>query len=164
MEKVIHDPNRSDRRGYLFVGLFVCGLAAILFITDPENLAVAMLSVFAGLLMISIGFLCRPYVVLASNGITRSLFLRKRFYRWDELEQVGIRNTKATRVPVEYLFPIVFFIPAKTKNPLMRDLFYSVSVPNRKEIREFVIACYGAFDFNDIDKLNDWERRYYQFD
>lgn len=164
MEKVIHDPNRSDRWGYLLVGLFVCGLAAVVRISGPVYLAVALLAAFAGLLMIGIGLLSRPYVVLASNGITRRVFFRKKFYRWDELEQVGIRNTKATRVPVEYLFPIVLVLPSKRKNPLMGDLFHSLVVPNRKEIREFVIACYGTLDFNDIDKLNDWERRYYQFD
>ena len=75
--------------------------------------------------------------------------------------QVGIRNTKATKVPVEYLFVLVIVIPGPYRHPLLRDAFQSLLVPNQPEIRKFVAAHYGPLDFDDTDTLNNWEKRYY---
>ena len=163
MKQKIVDPNGSDRRTYIIFGMFICGLSVILPTTNPALPGVAIVAVVGGVCIAGIGILSRPYVVLDRNGVTYRWLFRKRFYRWDEVDQVGIRNTKATKVPLEYLFAIVIVFPNGAKYPLLRKPFHAVLVPNRKEIRELVAVRYGHLDFDDTDSLNNWERSYYSF-
>ena len=166
MEQVIQDPNRSDRWSYIGVGVFLCGLSLILSFTNPGFPTVSIVAVPGGLLTICLGLLSRPYVVMDGRGVTHRFLFRKAFHSWDEILQVGIRNTKATKVPFEYLFPVVIVFPVKQKWQncrLIQDIFYSVLMPNRPEIRKFIAAYYGALDFDDTDSLNDWQKRVYGF-
>ena len=163
MEQIIKDPNRSDRWSYFGMGGVVCALSLVLPFTNPALPAVGFAALFGGLFIISIGVFSRPYVVLDQSGVIYRLLFRKKFYRWGEVAQVGIRNTKATKVPVEYLFPIVIVLPGPFKHLLMRGLFQSLLIPNQPEIRKFVTIHYGPLDFDDTNSLNDWEKRYYGF-
>ena len=163
MEQTINDPNRSDRWSYFGMGGFICTLSLVLPFTNPALPGVGFAALFGGLFIISIGVFSRPYVVLDRSGITYRLLFRKKFCRWAEVAQAGIRNTKATKVPVEYLFPIVIMLPGPFKHPLLRDLFQSLLIPNRPEIRQFVTVHYGPLDFDDTNTLNNWEKRYYHF-
>lgn len=161
MEQTVKDPNGSDRRGYVVVGLAFLGTAAFFLITDPALLTVAMVVIFGGFLIIGMGLLGRPYVSLDRNGVACRLLFRKKYFRWDELAKVGIRNTKMSRVPMEYLFAIVIVFPGK--GGWKRDIFCSVVVPNRPEIRKLIAESYGPLDFDDTKNLNDWEKRYFGF-
>ena len=164
MEEMIHDPNRKDRREFYAGGLFICALAVILLVMDPTLAAVAVAAVFGGLLIIFTGIIGRPYVMLDRNGMTFRLLFRMRFCAWAQVRQAGIRDTRAKKAAAEYRFPLVILLPGETSDPLVRDLFQTVLLPNRKEVREFVTAHYGPLDFNETDGLNDWEKRYLGFD
>ena len=161
MEQAIVDPNRSDRWSYFGMGGFLGVLSLILPFTNPAFPAVGVFALLGGLFMVVIGVFSRPYVVLDPKGVTYRRLLRKKFYPWNEIVQVGIRNTKATKGPVEYLFVLVIVIPGPYRHPLLRDAFQSLLVPNQPEIRKFVAAHYGPLDFDDTDTLNNWEKRYY---
>ena len=163
MKQAITDPNRADRWSYFGAGGFVSALSLVLPFTNPAFSAAGIFALLGGLFIISIGVFSRPCVVLDRNGVTCRCLLRKKFYLWNDILQVGIRNTKATSVPVEYKFALVIVIPGPFKHPLLRDAFQSLLIPNQPEIREFVAACYGPLDFNDTDGLNSWEKRYYGF-
>lgn len=166
MEQTIVDPNRSDRWSYFGMGGFVCALALVMPFTNPTFPWVALAALFGGLLIISIGVFSRPYVVLERDGVTYRRLFRKKFFRWNEVAQVGIRNTGATKVPVEYLFPIVIVFPGSKRwyrYRFVRDLFYSALIPSRPEIRKFIAVHYGPLDFDDTNSLNGWEKQYYGF-
>ena len=163
MEQIIKDPNRSDRWGYVIVGVVICALAITLTLLDTAMLPVTCIAVVTSLMVSGMGMLGRPYVVLDRKGVTYRLLFRKKFFQWDEVVQVGIRNTKSTRVPVEYLFPFVIVLPGPFRYSLLRDLFQSLLVPNRPEIRKFVAENYGPLDFDDTNGLNNWEKQYYGF-
>ena len=163
MELVIKDPNRSYRRGAMVVAVVLCGLAITQTLIDVSMLPVTCAEIAACLLVCMMGVFGRPYAVLDRNGVTYRLPFRKKFCRWDEVARVGIRNTKATKVPVEYLFPIVIILPGPFKRPLMQELFQTLLIPNQSKIREFVATHYGALDFDDTDGLNNWEKQYYGF-
>ena len=79
------------------------------------------------------------------------------------MTRVGIRNTKASKVPVEYLFPVVIVLPGPFKQPLLQDLFQSLLIPSLPEIRKFITVHYGPLNFDDTDGLNSWEKQYYGF-
>ena len=164
MKRTLVDPNRSDRWTYFGMGGFVCALSLVLPFTNPTFPWVGLAALFGGLFIIGIGVLTRPYVVLDRSGVTYRFLLRKKFYRWDEVARVGIRNTKATKVPVEYLFALVIVFPGSPRYPLLWETFHSVLVPGHPEIRKFVEECYGPLDFNDINGLNDWQKRYFRFE
>ena len=163
MKQAITDPNRSDRWAYFAVGGFIGALSLILPFTNPALPVVGLAALLGGLFIAGIGVLTRPYVVLDQKGITYRLPFRKNFCRWDEVAQVGIRNTKATKVPVEYLFPIVIVLPGLFKHVWLRDLFRTLLVPNRPEIQKYIGAYYGSLDFDDTDSLNNWQKQYYGF-
>lgn len=164
MEQTINDPNRSERVAYLVIGVVLSCMAVALTLIDRSMLPVTCIAVAASLMVCGVGGqLGRPYVVLDRNGVICRFFLRKKTYQWDKVVQVGIRNTKATRVPVEYLFPLVVVIPGPFRHPLLRELFQSLVIPNRPEIREFIATHYGALDFDDTNALNNWEKQYYGF-
>ena len=159
MEQTVKDPNGSDRRGCIGVGLAVLGMAVILLIADSALFLTAMVAIFGGLLIIGMGLLGRPYVVLDRNGLTCRRLFRKKHFRWDEVAKAGIRKAKAYKVPVEYLFPVVIMLPGKPG----RKLLCSVVVPNRPEIRKLIAENRGPLDFDDTNNLNEWEKRYYGF-
>ena len=163
MEHTINDPNRSDRLGYLLVGVVMCCMSVTLTLVDSSMLPVTCIAAATSLLVCGMGRLGRPYAVLDQKGITYRLLVREKFCRWDEVMKVGIRNTKATKVPMEYLFAIVIVLPGPFKHAWMRDLFQSLVLPNRPEIRAFLDACYGPLDFDDADSLSDWQKRCYGF-
>ena len=163
MEQIINDPNRSDRRAFVIVGIVLSALAIVQTLVDDSMLPVTCVELVACVLMSIFGMMGRPYVVLDSNGVTYRLPFRKKFCPWNEIGQVGIRNTKATRVPVEYLFSIVIVLPGASKHKWMRDLLQTLVIPNRPEIRRFLDACHGPLDFDDTGALNDWQKKYYGF-
>ena len=162
MEQTVRDPNGGERRACIGAGVVFEAMALILWIADSALLTVSVVIAFGGMVIIGMGLLGRPYVVLDRNGVSYRPFIRKLFFRWDEVTRVGIRNMKGTRISKEYMFAVVIALPGKQK--WQQCLFPSVVVPNCPEIKELIEKSYGQLDFDEEKELNDWEKRYYGVD
>ena len=165
MKQTIIDPNGSDRRGLVGIGIAFMFIGLIFLVIDVIMLMVAIVVFGSGLVIIGMGLFGRPYVMLDASGVTYRIIFRKKTCSWNDVVQIGIRNIKEYRCPVEYLFPVIIQIPNRSKwpIPLLRDMFSSILLPNRQEIRRFIEENYGSLDFNEINDLNDWEKCYYGF-
>ena len=171
MKENIVNPNKESRCTYLGISILGCGYFLGVYIMRPD-IVWALLGCVLVIVALVFSLANLPYVILSSEGVAvRFLLEKKVLYRWDELLQAGIIRTNAKRGSIEYVFPIVLLLPGgsvrnpeKDDNYLERNRFHKIVLPNKKEIREYVQTYYGPLDFNDIDKLNDWEKKAYKFD
>ena len=168
MEHRVVNPNESHRRGVRQVGVFMCCLIGFMIVVDPDMWPVVIVAVFStATLLIHLLFI-RPFVVLDQSGVAVRYFFRQQHYSWDAVERVGIAKLDAKKDPSEYLFPILIILPVEAKQLptiLWRQKWArTVQLPNRPEIKDIISSCYGPLDFNDTDKLNDWQKKYYKFD
>lgn len=167
----IVDPNRKERIGAPWVAVIFCivGVAGALF--DRSYLPVSVTIIIAGILCSILIMEYWPYTVLTPEGIQVRFLFRRKFYRWEEIPQVGISRSTAKSASAEYTYPVVVVCPNGYPRRLGTDQFFmdrnifrAVTLPNRPEIRSFIREHYGPFDFDDTQKLNDWQKRCYGFD
>lgn len=158
------NPNKSNR--YCAFGVAVFGAAvSLIFLSDlPLCLGIILVMICVTVL----GGVYWPFVAMDREGITVKFLLRKKRYRWADFVQVGIYNNKMYRVTEEYRFALVLLCPkgskrraGKDRHFIDRNWFRVVVLPNRTEIRNFIIKCYGSLDFDDTQDLNGWEKQYY---
>lgn len=157
MPKEIVNPNRVDRISYGIVGLAICAIGIFYTCTDGAFISAAAFLMLMGILTAVLGFAGRPYAVLSREGIQVKYLFQKRLIRWENILQVGIYCSGATKVGWEYGFPIVVVCPGgslrkvgKDRSFLRRNWFRSVLLPNKKEILKLIVTYYGPLDFDDI--------------
>lgn len=167
----IVDPNRSQRTGAPWVAIVFCIVSVSCFLLDRSYLTVSVVGVISGIFCSILIMESWPYTVLTPEGILVRFLFRQKFYRWQEIPQVGIPRSSATNTTAEYKYPVVVVCPngypRKLDNDkafMERNLFRAITLPNRPEIRSFINKYYGPFDFDDTKKLNSWQKRYYGFD
>ena len=171
MEKCIIDPNRKGRMA-LYAVSALAFIPVMVYYLYGKNGLLGPIAFVVAFLTIPMASLDKPHVVLSPEGVVvRAVWTRKTLYPWKDLFQAGIIRSGAKRGGNEWLFPIVLLLPGaasigtEKKNALLTPNWNrQVILPNTKEIREYVLTHYGPLDFNDIEKLNEWEKKYYHFD
>ena len=171
MQEKIVDPNKKDRNSLYAISAFVFAMGMVFFLINSDK-PLALMMPAVGILTIPLASLERPYAVLSPDGVSVRLFLKKEtLYRWSELSQAGIQKTDAKKGGYEYEYAMILLLPNGSRRHAGGDKYFTtrnrfrmVRLPPTKDIREYVTKYYGPLDFNDFDKLNDWEKKYYNFD
>ena len=96
-----------------------------------------------------------PSAELSEEGICVRILFRKRFYRWEEIQQAGILSRRGNG----FVYKELVLVPPKgskrrykDKLFLLRNLFALVKLPYySEELREYVCRHYGPLDFNLAD-------------
>lgn len=93
-----------------------------------------------------------PCIEMGEEGVAFRVFLWKRFYRWDEIQQAGILYRRAKQ---SWYNELVLLTPKGSKRKykdklfLLRNPFTVIKVAYyNKEIHEFVVKHYGPLDFD----------------
>lgn len=167
----IVDPNRDDRYSIrIAAGLLLLGAVGLLVI-DRWMLPVTVVVFLTAGLIVLMGELERPFALLSPEGVCVRILFSKKTYQWKELLQAGVFRHQASKVRKEYLFPVILILPGGSarregKDPffMSRNLGHYILLPRTVQILDMVKAHYGQLDFDDVENLNSWEKKYYNFD
>ena len=169
LEKIV-DINRNHRFCiYAIFGLIVICLAVVGIFA--RSIGVLVLALVYGCLIQMAGRVLFPYYELLPEGVVVRRFIKKHFYPWTQIPQVGILDMRRSYNNLGmYPTAIFIFLPGYKPDMLrkkehrgyfsQRYQFYSISLKDKEEYRAFLNAYYGPFDFE--ENLNNWEQRYFR--
>ena len=171
MEERIIDPNRKERT-VLYALSALAFVPVLIYCLSGQVDLLGVVAFFAACVTIPMASWDKPYVELLPEGVAvRAFWTKKTYYPWADIFQAGIIRSAAKKGPIEWMFPIVLLLPGASAVREKKETFFldpnwnrRIMLPNTKEIREYVLTHYGPLNFNDIEKLNDWEKKYYHFD
>ena len=154
MPQRIVDPNREKRLVWFTIaGLFfawgmyiviVERIPALLFLIIPF----ALIAVVVIVTMI-------PYMILGSDGIVIRRFWRNQTIPWTDVLKVEVNLVNPTKSELSIRYSICV---------RLQDFRFPISFFFSMPLYRFLKSYYGTFDSDEIEKLNQWERKYYHID
>lgn len=164
MKSCIKDPLREVRIVLYVLAALVLVFSIVLVIIDSEEiwLLLVFASVYLPLLWVA-SATAAPYVELSPEGITYRYFFKKQEVSWDALVQVCF--FLKIKLP-GYSLILPGGVPYKKGQRYdlfdLRNPFRHIHLPNDPEIGEMIRTYYGEPDYDQLQDLNEWGKKYYK--